>query len=116
MKPTECLSSNTEAVADSLTAMIKREITTLSHEGYLNPSDPNMISAHDREKIVDWCYAVVDHCQYSRETVASAMDMVDRFLSTPSNSVVATRVSDEALRDQSKFQLLTIAALYSSIK
>jgi hypothetical protein len=116
MKPTECLSRNTEAVADSLTAMIKREITTLSHEGYLNPSDPNMISAHDREKIVDWCYAVVDHCQYSRETVASAMDMVDRFLSTPSNSVVATRVSDEALRDQSKFQLLTIAALYSSIK
>ena len=44
------------------------------------------------------------------------MDMVDRFLSMPSNSVDAARVSDEALRDQSKFQLLTIAALYSSIK
>ena len=116
MKPTESLSRNTEDVADSLAAMIKREITTLNHEGYLHPSEPNMISAHDREKIVDWCYAVVDHCQYSRETVASAMDMVDRFLSMPSNSVDAARVSDEALRDQSKFQLLTIAALYSSIK
>ena len=76
----------------------------------------NTITADDRRKLVDWCYSVVDHCQLSRETVASAMDMVDRFLSMPSNSVDAARVSDEALRDQSKFQLLTIAALYSSIK
>ncbi|KAL7446240.1 hypothetical protein ACHAXM_010343 [Skeletonema potamos] len=116
MKPTESLSRNTEDVADSLAAMIKREITTLNHEGYLHPSEPNMITADDRRKLVDWCYSVVDHCQLSRETVASAMDMVDRFLSMPSNSVDAARVSDEALRDQSKFQLLTIAALYSSIK
>jgi len=118
MKPTESLSRNTEAVADSLAAKIKRELTTLplNHEGYLHPSNPNMISANDRTKLVDWCYSVVDHCQLSRETVASTMDMVDRFLSMPSNSVDAARVSDEALRDQSKFQLLTIAALYSSIK
>jgi hypothetical protein len=44
------------------------------------------------------------------------MEMVDRFLSMPSNSLDVARVSNEALRDQSKFQLLTIAALYSSIK
>jgi hypothetical protein len=75
-----------------------------------------MITADDRIKLVDWCYGVVDHCQFSRETVASAMEMVDRFLSIPSNSADAARVCDEALRDQSKFQLLTIAALYSSIK
>jgi hypothetical protein len=116
MKPTESLSRNTEAVADFLTAIIMRELTTLSHEGYLNPSDPNMISADDREKIVDWCYAVVDHCQLSRETVASAMDMVDRFLSMPSISVDAAQFRDEALRNQSEFQLLAIAALYSSTK
>jgi hypothetical protein len=116
MKPTESLSSNTEAVAHSLVAMIKRELTTSCHQEYLNPSDPNMITADDRKKLVDWCYAVVDHCQYSRETVASAMGMVDRFLSMPSNSVDAARVSDEALRDRTKFQLLTIAALYISIK
>ena len=120
MKPTESLSRNTEDVAESLAAIIKRELTELTtlyhHDGYLHPSDPNMISADDRTKLVDWCYHVVDHCQLSRETVASAMDMVDRFLSMPSNSVDAARVSDEALRDQSKFQLLTIAALYSSIK
>jgi hypothetical protein len=120
MKPTEKLSRNTEDVADSLAAIIKRELTELTtlyhHDGYFHPSDPNMISADDRTKLVDWCYSVVDHCQLSRETVASAMDMVDRFFSMPSNSVDAARVSDEALRDQSQFQLLTIAALYSSIK
>ncbi|KAK1746127.1 cyclin family protein [Skeletonema marinoi] len=114
------LSRNTEAVADSLAAMIKRELTTSHscscHEGYLNSSDPNLITADDRMKLVDWCYDIVEHCRYSRETVASAMEMVDRFLGMPSNSVDAARVSDEALIDPSKFQLLTVAALYTSIK
>ena len=122
MTPTDNLSRNTEAVADSLVAMIKRELTTkyscYDYDGYLNPSDRNMITADDRMKLVDWCYCygIVDHCNFSRETVASAMDMVDRFLSMPSTSVHTARVSDEALADPSKFQLLTIAALYTSIK
>jgi len=120
MKPTENLSRNTEAVADSLAAMIKRELTTkyscYDYDGYLNPSDRNMITAGDRKKLVDWCYGIVDHCNFSRETVASAMEMVDRFLGMPSTSVHTARVSDEALVDPSKFQLLTIAALYTSIK
>ena len=117
MRPTENLSRNTEAVADSLAAMIRRELATyLCYDGYLNPSDPNMITAGNRMKLVDWCYDIVDHFNFSRETVASAMEMVDRFLSMPSSSADAARVSDEALVDQSKFQLLTIAALYTSIK
>eukprot|EP00984_Skeletonema_dohrnii_P009221 scaffold3521_cov151-Skeletonema_dohrnii-CCMP3373.AAC.3 len=117
MPPTENLSRNTEAVADSLAAMIKKELTTYScYDAYLNPSDPNMITADNRMKLVDWCYDIVDHFNFSRETVASAMEMTDRFLGMPSNSVDAARVSDEALVDQSKFQLLTIAALYTSIK
>ena len=117
MTPTENLSRNTEAVADSLAAMIKKELTTYScYDGYLNPSDPNMITADDRKKLAGWCYGIVDHCKLSRETVASAMEMVDRFLGMPSNSADAARVSDEALVDPSKFQLLTIAALYTSVK
>ncbi len=117
MKPTDNLSRNTRAVADTLTAMMQSEFTSYSYnEEYLNPSDPTMITADDRMKLADWCYNIVDHCRFSRETVASAMEMVDRFLSMPSNSVDAARVSDEALRDQSKLQLLTVAALYISIK
>ena len=120
MKPTEYLSRNTRAVADTLTTVIKKELTTLyscsSHGGYIDPSDPEMITAGDRMKLVDWCYCIVDHCRLSRETVASAMEMVDRFLSMPSNSADAARLSDEALKDQSTLQLLTVIALYSSIK
>ena len=116
MKPTESLSSNTEAAADTLAAMIKRELTVFSCSGYLNPSDPTMVTSHDRMLLVDWCYDVIDHCEHSRETVASAMEMVDRFLSMPSNSDEAAGIVDEALHDQRGFQLLTITALYISIK
>jgi len=120
MEPTEYLCRNTEAAAESLAAMIKKELTIYSnHDGYLNlpEADPTMITPQDRMALVDWCYEVVDHCQCSRQTVASAMEMVDRFLSMPSDAANAVaRVSDETLRDQTKFQLLTIAALYTSIK
>ncbi|KAK1735710.1 cyclin family protein [Skeletonema marinoi] len=128
MRPTDTLSRDTAAVADTLAAMIKREeeqlTTSSSHEdGYLDPSDPTMITADDRKKLVDWCYHVVDHCQLSRVTVASAMEMVDRFLSITSisnsadaDATTVRAVSDEALRDQSKFQLLTVTALYVAIK
>ena len=115
------LSQDTTAVADSLHAMIERELTIYSrHEhkdkGYLNPSDPTMITADDRMKLVDWCYSIADHCQHSRKTVSSAMEMVDRFLSTPSNSADTARVAYGAKRDPIKFQLLAITALYVAIK
>ncbi len=99
---------------------LKSSYSCSFHGGYINitnPSDdPDMITADDRTKLVDWCYDIVDHCRCSRETVASAMEMVDRFLSMPSNSDDAARLCDEALRDRSKFQLLTVTALYISIK
>eukprot|EP00984_Skeletonema_dohrnii_P006384 scaffold2282_cov77-Skeletonema_dohrnii-CCMP3373.AAC.8 len=127
MQPTESLSRDTVAVADTLAAIKREQFTTSWHDedGYLNPSDPTMITADDRKKLVDWCYHFVDHCQLSRVTVASAMEMVDRFLSTKStitsisNSADAgavRAVSEEALRDQSKFQLLTVTSLYVAIK
>ena len=84
--------------------------------GFLDPSNPSMITAADRMALVDWCYHVVDNCHYPRETVAMTMMMVDAFLSTPSSTADAARASDEALHSQHKFQLLTIAALYCSIK
>jgi len=126
MQPTESLSRDTVAVADTLTVMIQREQLTISSwhvGGYLDSSDPTMITADDRKKLVNWCYHFVDHCRLSRESVASAMEMVDRFLSTASMNIsnsadadAVRAVCEEALRDQSKLQLLTVAALYLSIK
>ena len=131
---TDSLSRDAVATADTLAAMITREEQQISsstwHEdGYINPSDPTMTTADDRKKLVNWCYHFVDHCQLSRETVASAMEMVDRFLlSTASKSIgdsssasaddadLVRVVSYEAARDQRKLQLLTITGLYVAIK
>ncbi len=115
--PTDNLSKDTAGVADSLSAMIQKELNTYSHKNYYlldNPSDSSaiVVTSDDRMALVDWCYGIVDYCQFSRESVASAMEMVDRFLSMPNNSINA----DEALRDQNKFQLLIITVLYVSIK
>ena len=129
MQPTDSLSRDTVAVADTLAAMITREQFATSswhQDGYINPSDPTMITADDRKKLVDWCYHFVDHCQLSRVTVASAMNMVDQFLSITSTISISISksadagavraVSDEAIRDKSKFQLLTVTALYVATK
>jgi hypothetical protein len=121
--PTETLSKDYAATAENLSAILKKELTYYSCKGYLNSSDPTMITAADRMKVVDWCYGVVDHYHLSRETVANAMEMVDRFLSVsagPSalwdiNSDVA-KAGGNALHSQSTFQLLTVAALYSCLK
>ena len=104
--------------ADSLSAMIQKELTAYSSpcQGYLDPSDPTMITAADRKMVVDWCYGIVDHFNLSRQSVAMAMEMVDRFLDMPSFSTDAARAADGSLHSQGKFQLLAIAALYSSIK
>ena len=128
MKPT-ATERDTEVVAASLAAMIKRELNARtssssgSNGGYIDPSDLNMITASDRTKVVDWCHAVVDffrclNYECKHQTVATAMELVDRFLSmsNSNNSVDTSRVSGEALRDQCKFQLLTVTALYTSIK
>ena len=133
MQPTDSLSRDAVAAADILAAMIIREEQQMSsssstwHEGgYINSSDPTMTTADDRKKLVNWCYHFVDHCQLSRETVASAMEMVDRFLSTASKNIgdsasaddaeLVRAVSYEAARDQRKLQLLTITGLYVAIK
>jgi hypothetical protein len=106
--------------ADSLSILIQKELATYSSsspcEGYLDPSDPSMITAADRKVLVDWCYGIVDHFRLSRESVAMAMAMVDRFLDMPSCTIDAARAADGSLHSQEKFQLLAIVALYCSIK
>ena len=125
-KPTTgTLSSDHAATAETLSAILQKELAfaRYSCKGYLNPSDATIITAADRKELVDWCYGIVDHYHLPREIVATAMEMVDRFLSIsagPSalwniNSDVA-KVGRNVLHCKSKFQLLTVAALYSTLK
>jgi hypothetical protein len=116
-------SRDSTGTEDFISATLKSELTQYSCNGYLDPSDPTMITAADRKALVDWCYGIVDHYQLSRETVAVAMEMVDRFLSISAgpfalwhvNSDVA-ELGNNALHCQSEFQLLTAVALCSSLK
>ena len=56
-----------------------------------------------REKICEWCYQVVDHYDYSRETVAVALSHLDRFL--------CTRTVNKKI-----FQLAAMTSLYLAVK
>jgi hypothetical protein len=59
-----------------------------------------------RAKMCVWCIQIVDHCHFSRETVAIAMNFLDRFL----------EASPWILQDRSAFQLAAITSLYTCVK
>ena len=116
----ESLTRDTASAAESLSVMMEKERAIYTRRDYLGPQPPcgdddndiaaKRITADDRLKIVDWCYSVVDACQFDRETVALTMEMVDRFLST--SSITA----QEALYNRKKYQLVAMSALYIAIK
>ncbi|KAL7539383.1 hypothetical protein ACHAXR_009248 [Thalassiosira sp. AJA248-18] len=107
------LSQDTIAVADSLFVMLQKEKTIFRSCNYFDlSSSPAVTRGSDRMKVVDWCYSIIDNTQFDRETVAIAMNMVDRFLSKLNKSTV----KQQTMIDHQHFQLLSIAALYISIK
>ena len=55
-----------------------------------------------------WCCEIADFCKYKRETVAIAMNCLDRFMSTP--------VGHQILLDRNAYQLASMTALYSAVK
>ena len=109
----DLLSQDASGAAESLSVMMQNEQTTYKIRDYLHSSSPTdtiMITESDCLEIFNWCYSVVDQCQFDREIVAMTMELVDRFLSKP--SVVA----QQALHDHKHFQLVAMGALYISIK
>ena len=83
-------------IADSLSLMMEQECTTYACLDYFETKNNRLveqeaickedkkITPDDRQKVVSWCYDIVDQCQLNRETVALAMNMVDRFMYTSS--------------------------------
>ena len=61
-----------------------------------------------RQIFCDWCYKIVDFCELDRELVEIAMNHVDRF--------VQTEKGRSTLRDASRYQMLVVTALYTSVK
>ena len=61
-----------------------------------------------RRKMTEWCYQVVDYCKFSRETVAIAMSLIDRYL--------CSKNGQEALVNRKLFQLASMTSLYTAVK
>jgi len=102
------------SIAESLAVLMQKERTVYRSCDYLHNGAlglQGVLDEEDRTKMVEWCYSVVDICQLERESVSMAMEMVDRFLSKKSNVAI-----DVLLGDRIQFQLLTLTALYVSIK
>lgn len=66
-------------------------------------TDP--ISALWRDKICEWCYNLVDHYELARESVAVAMNIVDRFVSSRFTTITSQT-----------YRLLAVAAIHIAIK
>jgi len=66
------------------------------------------VDASCRSVMAKWCNEIADFCNYKRETVAIAMNCLDRFMATPSGQ--------EILLDRNLYQLASMTSLYSSVK
>ena len=112
------LSKDTAAAAESLSVMLQKEkryystsrLHSLDHPSSLRSSS---IDDQDRTKIVQWLYFATDRLGLDRETVAIAMDMVDRFLSSES---ICSAVVEVYLSSRKQYQLLSLTAFYVSAK
>lgn len=77
---------------------------TKTTSGEVPESPP--VDVECRSRMCEWAFSVVDNCQYQRQTVGVAMNLLDRFLDA----------ADWALADRSAFQLAAITSLYTAIK
>jgi len=71
--------------------------------------ESNKVTPNDRMALVDWIYSIVDKCKLERESVAVAMNIADRFMSTQQGST-------KILYNRGQYQLLLVAAIYIAIK
>jgi len=97
----------------SIDVMLHRERSVYQVPDYLSclpqseygdyPIDPEA-----REAIVDWYLKIVELCEYSVDTAVIAISILDRFASSPS--------AKDFLRHREKFQLASLASIYTAIK
>jgi len=108
------MSASEEQNVETIHAMRRQEELAYSVVDYLSylPETTTAldtpVDASCRCIMAKWCNEISDFCNYKRETVAIAMNCLDRFMSTPSGQ--------EILFDRNLYQLAAMTALYSSVK
>jgi hypothetical protein len=106
-------------VASRVLTMQKQESTHYKCRDYIRKTYRNfssdkrqetVVDAEGRAKMCEWCYQVTDFCKFSRQTVATSMSFLDRFMST--NHPTAAK----ALFSKKQYQLAAMTCLYTAIK
>lgn len=80
----------------------------LPQHQHANAKENDPIDGECRSRMVQWCYQIVDFCKFNRDTVAIAMNYLDRYMSTEQGA--------EALGSRTRFQLVVMTCLYTAIK
>ncbi|KAG7369201.1 cyclin-like protein [Nitzschia inconspicua] len=109
------MNSSNELTLETIQAMRWQEENAYGVSDYLSCIPPQgncaldtPVDASCRYVMAKWCCEIADFCKYKRETVAVAMNCLDRFM--------ATVVGQEILLDRNSYQLASMTALYSSVK
>eukprot|EP00549_Striatella_unipunctata_P023271 CAMPEP_0118710570 /NCGR_PEP_ID=MMETSP0800-20121206/23466_1 /TAXON_ID=210618 ORGANISM="Striatella unipunctata, Strain CCMP2910" /NCGR_SAMPLE_ID=MMETSP0800 /ASSEMBLY_ACC=CAM_ASM_000638 /LENGTH=324 /DNA_ID=CAMNT_0006614789 /DNA_START=110 /DNA_END=1084 /DNA_ORIENTATION=+ len=101
-----------EEVADRIAVMQLQESSTYKVVDYMKLSKRNLFSwtlnMDARTAMSAWCFRVVDTCGMEREIVASAMNMLDRFMNTSDGSTL--------LKDKVGYQLAGMTSLALAMK
>lgn len=98
-------------IAETIAVMRMKEETTYRCSKYLSPSTEKMADHVDedcRVKMVEWCFQVVEFCNFNREVVGIGMSYLDRYLCTPQGR--------SALENRKIFQLAAMCSLYMAAK
>jgi Cyclin, N-terminal domain/Cyclin, C-terminal domain len=101
--------SSCDDVGDVVANMLKQESTTYKREDYLTALLPSKLNGETidgswRQRIVEWMYGVVDHCNLRRESVAVATYFLD------------LASCHDLVRSRKDFQLVAMTSLMLSIK
>mmetsp|Transcript_12916 Transcript_12916/g.15048 ORF Transcript_12916/g.15048 Transcript_12916/m.15048 type:complete len:452 (+) Transcript_12916:288-1643(+) len=80
-------------------------------------SNSNPIDNECRIKMTQWCFQVVDFAKLKRETVAVAINILDRFLSTATAPTASPmNRAYQTLHCRKKYQLACMTTLFMAIK
>lgn len=102
--------TDTEQTIATIRAMRKQEETgynTISCD-YLSDLPPIAVDANCRSAMTNWCKQVAKYCEYGSESVSIAINILDRFVSTPTGRTT--------LFDRNQYQLAAMTALYTTVK
>lgn len=105
----ELSNMDTESLVSAIQVMRQREQAYVPSD-YLHRQPYNYgsesVDITCRLKMCNWCIQMVNHCQFSHETVVITMNLLDRFLSKRPHTLL----------DRTAYQLTAIACFYTTIK